>query len=151
MKITSDAFGEGQHIPVKYTCKGENVSPELSWDDVPDSAKTLALIVDDPDAPGMTWVHWVIYNIPATRHELPENISKTTTLSDGTLQGKNSFSNIGYGGPCPPSGPAHHYHFKIYALDTRLDAKSGLTKAELLATMRGHIMAQGELIGLFKR
>lgn len=151
MKITSSAFKEGRNIPATYTCTGTNISPQLSWSGVPDSAKTLALIVDDPDAPSGTWVHWVAYNIPVTRHQFEENLSKSAKLADGTLQGINDFHNIGYGGPCPPPGPAHHYHFKLYALDTHLDLSSGLTKSALLSAMKGHVIAQGELTGSFKK
>lgn len=151
MKLTSNEFKDGQTIPVQFTCKGRNISPELSWDGVPDSARSLALIVDDPDAPGGTWVHWVVYNIPVSRRSFDENIPKTGKLDDGTLQGTNDFKNIGYGGPCPPPGPAHHYHFKIYALDTLFTSAPGLTKARLLDLMKGHIIGQSELTGLFRR
>jgi Raf kinase inhibitor-like YbhB/YbcL family protein len=107
--------------------------------------------MDDPDAPGKTWVHWVIYNIPASRNGLPSGVAKNNTLDDGSLQGKNDFGKIGYGGPCPPAGKPHRYVFKVYALDTTLSLKSGATKARLEAAMSGHILAQGEMIGEYGR
>jgi Raf kinase inhibitor-like YbhB/YbcL family protein len=150
IKLKSSAFKEGGMIPSEYTCDGKNISPSLSWEGVPAGAKSIALICDDPDAPMGTWVHWVIYNLPATIKELPSNIPPTKTLENGARQGINDFRKIGYGGPCPPGG-THRYYFKIYALDTQLDLEPGVTKAQLLKAMEGHILAQGQLMGKYKR
>lgn len=155
LTIESPAFVSDAVIPERFTGDGEDVSPQLSWSGVPGSAKELALIVDDPDAPvAEPWVHWVIYKIPASATGLPENVAKTATPAApaGVLQGKNSWNNIGYGGPAPPRGHGvHHYHFKLYALDTALEVSSGLTKSQLLSAMEGHILAQGELVGTYQR
>lgn len=150
IKITSPAFEEGGMIPKRYTCEGEDVSPPLSWDNIPEGTESIALICDDPDAPMGTWVHWVIYNIPPAVRELPENIPAKDILPDGTRQGITDFRRIGYGGPCPPGG-THRYFFKIYALDTLLDLPPGITKRELLKAMEGHIIGQGQLIGKYRR
>jgi Raf kinase inhibitor-like YbhB/YbcL family protein len=150
IKLTSAAFKEGQLIPRTYTCEGVNISPPLDWSGVPKSAKTLAIICDDPDAPSGTWVHWVLYNLPADNIGLVENLPATEKLAAGGFQGKNDFEKIGYGGPCPPSG-THRYFFKIYALDSELPLKAGATKAELLKTMEGHIVLQGQLMGTYRR
>jgi len=150
LKIKSSAFNEGDMIPKKYTCDGANISPPLAWDSVPMNTKSLALISDDPDAPVGTWVHWVIYNIPPTIKELPENIPPHNTIENGAQQGTNDFRLIGYGGPCPPRG-THRYYFKLYALDKVLDSEPGLTKAHLLKAMEGHIVAQGQLMGRYQR
>jgi len=150
IKITSSAFADGGLIPAKYTCDGADVSPPLQWDAVPEGAKSIALICDDPDAPMGTWVHWVLFNLPAQAKDLAENIPPDKTLPDGAKQGTNDFRRIGYGGPCPPSG-THRYFFKIYALDTELDLEAGASKRQLLKAMDGHILAQGQLIGKYKR
>lgn len=150
IKINSTAFKEGGMIPKRYTCDGEDISPPLSWDSVPEGTKSLALICEDPDAPRGTWVHWVIFNIPADTRGLNENIPPQKTLPSGARQGRNGFGRIGYGGPCPPSG-THRYYFKLYALDTVIDLKPGATKAELLKVMDGHIIAEGQLMGRYKR
>jgi Raf kinase inhibitor-like YbhB/YbcL family protein len=150
IKISSTAFGEGAMIPPQYTCDGKDVSPPFSWSGVPDNAKTLALIGDDPDAPRGTWVHWVLYNLPADVKELPENLPTTETLPSGALQGKNDFGRIGYGGPCPPSG-THRYYFKLYALDADLDLAAGATKDQLLKAMVGKVVGEGQLMGRYRR
>lgn len=150
LKINSSVFETGAMIPGKYTCDGEDISPPLSWDGVPNGTQSLALINDDPDAPMGTWVHWVIYDIPATVKEFKENIPKEKKLSDGTLQGITDFKRIGYGGPCPPSG-THRYFFKLYALDTKLNFDSGATKKQIEDAMKGHILAQAELVGKYAR
>ena len=131
------------------TCDGEDTSPLLSWSEVPSDTRGIALIVDDPDAPGGTWVHWVLYGISPDARELPEGVPSAETTSTGELQGTNDFGNLGYGGPCPPRGDAHRYFFKVYALDADLDA--GLSKNEVLSEMSGHILASGELIGKYQR
>jgi Raf kinase inhibitor-like YbhB/YbcL family protein len=150
LKIKSSAFHEGDMIPNKYTCDGADISPPLTWDAAPMNTKSLALISDDPDAPAGTWVHWVIYNIPPTIKELSENILPHKTIENGAQQGTNDFRKIGYGGPCPPRG-THRYYFKLYALDKVLDSEPGLTKAELLKAMEGHVLAQGQLMGRYQR
>jgi len=150
MKITSSAFEEGEMIPKKYTCDDVDISPPLKWSNVPEGAKTIALICDDPDAPVGTWVHWVLYNLPASITELPENIPPEKTLSNGAKQGTSDFGRIGYGGPCPPGG-THRYYFKIYALDKELDLEPGATKSELLEAMEGSILSEGQLMGRYKR
>ncbi|MGB9770444.1 MAG: YbhB/YbcL family Raf kinase inhibitor-like protein [Candidatus Kapaibacteriota bacterium] len=150
VQIFSSAFENAGFIPRKYTCDGENVSPPLNWKNLPPGTKSLAIINDDPDAPMGTWVHWVIYNIPATSSGLPENVKPQEKLPDGTLQGKNSWGRIGYGGPCPPSG-THRYYFKIYALDKMLDLKPGATKEQVLKAMQGHILAEGAFYGKYSR
>lgn len=150
IKLTSTAFNEGQTIPRTYTCDGMNVSPPLEWSGVPKTARTLAIIADDPDAPGGMWVHWVLYNLPADNIGLVENLPATEKLVASGFQGKNDFEKIGYGGPCPPSG-THRYFFKIYALDVELSLKAGATKAEVEKAMEGHIVGQGQLMGTYSR
>lgn len=150
IKITSPVFEDGGTIPAKYTCDGDNVSPPLNWGAVPNTTKSIALICDDPDAPMGTWVHWVLFNLPADTTKLSENIPPDKTLANGARQGTNDFRKIGYGGPCPPSG-THRYFFKIYAIDTVLDLQAGATKSDLLKAIQGHILAQGQIIGKYKR
>ena len=139
MEIQSSAFKEGATIPAKYTCDSLDISPPLEWSKGPEGTKSYALICDDPDAPGGTWVHWVIYNIPENIQELPENVPKMESLKNGARQGKTDFGSIGYGGPCPPGG-THRYYFKIYALDFILDHKPAITKKELLRAIEKHIL-----------
>ena len=150
MKIESPAFSNGQPIPQKFTCQGADVSPALSWSGAPDNTKSFALIVDDPDAPVGTWVHWVLYDLPADTRSLPENVAKSEHAQNG-VQGINDFKKIGYGGPCPPPGKAHRYFFKLYALDTPLKLKPGATKQDLEKAIKGHILAQAELMGTYQR
>lgn len=149
-KLTSTAFKEGQPIPSTYTCDGVNVSPPLEWSGMPKSARSIAIIADDPDAPGGMWVHWVLYNLPADNIGLVENLPATEKLAAGGFQGRNDFEKIGYGGPCPPSG-THRYFFKIYALDAELPLKAGATKAEVEQAMQGHIVSQAQLMGTYRR
>jgi Raf kinase inhibitor-like protein, YbhB/YbcL family len=149
-KLTSTAFKEGQPIPSTYTCDGVNVSPPLEWSGLPKNAKSIAIIADDPDAPGGMWVHWVLYNLPAKNIGLVENLPATEKLAAGGFQGKNDFEKIGYGGPCPPSG-THRYFFKIYGLDADLSLKAGATKAEVEKAMAGHILSQAQLMGTYRR
>ncbi len=151
MQITSSAFQEGSAIPEKYTCDGADHSPPLAWSGAPAAAKSLVLISDDPDAPVGTWVHWVLYDLPATVTELPENQPKTDTIPAGGSQGLNDFRRLGYGGPCPPPGKPHRYFFRLYALDTRLGLKPGATRKEVDKAMEHHILAQGHLMGTYKR
>lgn len=145
MKISSPAFRHNDSIPAKYTCDGADVNPPLRFEDVPPNAKSLALIVDDPDAPRGTWVHWVVWNISPDTREVPED-----SVPKGALQGMNDFRKIEYGGPCPPSG-THRYFFKLYALDTLLTLGKNADKASLEAAMQGHIISRAELIGRYKR
>jgi Raf kinase inhibitor-like YbhB/YbcL family protein len=151
LEIKSSAFKNGGPIPPKYTCKGQDLSPPLSWSGMPEGAKSIALICDDPDAPAMTWVHWVMYNIPSDQKGLKEGTPKDPELINGTLQGVTDFRRIGYGGPCPPPGGPHRYYFKLYALDTVLNLKAGATKEALLEAMEGHILEETQLMGTFKR
>ena len=150
IKLTSSAFKEGQPIPATYTCKGVNISPPLEWSGVPKTARTIAIIADDPDAPSGMWVHWVLYNLPADNIGLVENLPATENLKAGGFQGKNDSGKIGYDGPCPPSG-THRYFFKIYALDAELPLKAGATKAEVEKAMAGRVVAQGQLMGTYGR
>lgn len=151
LEIKSPVFKEGGSIPLQYTCKGSDISPPLSWSGVPKSAKSMALICDDPDAPGMTWVHWVVYNISPDENGLKEDLAKSGTLPGGTLQGITDFRKIGYGGPCPPPGGPHRYYFKLYALDKKPELKAGATKDMLLKSMDGYILEEAQLMGTFKR
>lgn len=148
--IASTAFAEGGIIPQQYTCDGSDISPPLSWSGVPEGTKSLALISDDPDAPAGTWVHWVLFNIPPETNELPENVPPDQTLASGARHGVNDFGRLGYGGPCPPSG-THRYYFKLYALDAMLDLSGRVTKADLLSAVAGHILAEGQLMGKYRR
>jgi len=155
MTIRSDAFDDGRAIPRRYGEDGEDVSPSLTWSGQPEGTRELALIVDDPDAPTPEpWVHWVLYKVPADVQALPEGLPQTPTLNTppGALQGKNSWGGTGYRGPAPPRGHGvHHYHFRLYALDTPLQAARGLDKGGLIRAMQGHILAQAELIGTYER
>ena len=151
IELTSTAFQEGQSIPRQATGDGRDLSPALKWRNLPAGAKSLALICDDPDAPRKTWTHWLIFNLPAESRELGEGVPAEETLPDGAVQGTNDFGKIGYGGPAPPPGKPHRYFFKLYALDTRLDLPPGVTKDQLLNGMKGHILAEGQLMGKYGR
>ncbi len=150
MKLESTAFTAGNLIPARYTCDGEDLSPPLSWDAPPEGTRSLALICDDPDAPRGTFVHWVLYNLPADLRQLPEGIPAQPQPPVGGIHGKNDFGRSGYGGPCPPSG-THRYFFRLYALDQTLNLAQGATKAELLEAMNGHILISAELMGRYAR
>jgi Raf kinase inhibitor-like YbhB/YbcL family protein len=149
--LRSPAFAQGQEIPVKHTCDGADLSPPLTWSAPPANTRSFALIVDDPDAPAGTWVHWVLYGIGASRRELPEGVPAKDTVPGLGSQGLNDFRRVGYGGPCPPRGPAHRYFFKLYALDAELPVPPRKAKAELLKAMEGHVLGQAELMGRYKR
>lgn len=152
IKIYSSAFKEGGFIPSKYTCEGANTSPQLHWNEVPKDVKSFALIVDDPDAPAGDFVHWIIYNIPGNVKELHEDVTPSRNIPEEVMLGTNGFGRIGYGGPCPPSGKAHRYFFKLYALNTILHhVESGVTKQQLLKAMEGHIISEGHLMGKYQR
>lgn len=150
LKITSTAFEQGDTVPVKYTCSGEDISPPLSIEGAPEGTRSFALIMDDPDAPGQIWVHWVVANLPDSVTSIPEGASGA--LPGAAVEGVNSWEKTGYGGPCPPPGHGvHHYYFKLYALDTTLDVDATATKGEVVNAMSGHILAQAELMGTFER
>ena len=149
-EITSNAFRSGSSVPKKFTCDGPDVSPALSWTGAPAKTKSFALIVDDPDAPVGTWVHWVLYNLPSDTRNVAEGTPKDPRLPNGALQGRNDFGKVGYNGPCPPRGSAHRYFFKIYALDSPMGLKPGATKADLERAMKGHTLDQAQLIGTFQ-
>jgi Raf kinase inhibitor-like YbhB/YbcL family protein len=148
LEISSPAFANGQPIPVDFSCDGRDISPALAWENPPAGTQSFALIMDDPDAPIGTWVHWIIFNIPASSLNLTEGTATDQQLSDGSLQGETSAGSHGYHGPCPPSG-THRYFFKLYALDTMLSITASADKKELLAAMEGHILANAELMGTF--
>ncbi len=148
--VSSTAFSEGGMIPLKYTCDGDDVSPPLSFEGLPDQAASLAVISDDPDAPMGTWVHWVLYNLPPDTRQLPEKLSGDENLENGARHGISDFGRFGYGGPSPPSG-THRYFFKVYALDALLDLSGRVTKYDLEAAMEGHILAEGSLMGKYRR
>ena len=164
--LSSPSFKQNQPIPAKHSCEGADASPALKWEGAPSGAKSFALICDDPDAPGGSWTHWVIYGFPAGTMELPENVGKvdqvasveyemttqTVTKSMVARQGVNDFGKSGYGGPCPPRGHGvHHYHFRLYALGTELNLAPRVTRRQLESTMKGHILAQAELVGTYQQ
>ncbi|HXF28575.1 MAG TPA: YbhB/YbcL family Raf kinase inhibitor-like protein, partial [Chlamydiales bacterium] len=141
-ELTSKAFENGQKIPKKYTCDAEDLSPPLAWKDVPQGTKSFTIIMDDPDAPSGTWLHWIIYDIPGDYKELHEKIHAIEISPKGVRQGMTDFRRIGYGGPCPPPGKPHRYFFRLYALDTTLDLKPRCSREELEKAMKGHILAE---------
>lgn len=149
--ISSSDFQNGSDIPKKFTCEGADVSPALAWTDPPAGAQSLALIADDPDAPVGTWTHWVLFDLPAARRDLPQNVAKIDELPSGGRQGRNDFRKIGYGGPCPPPGNPHRYFFKLYALDTKLNLQPGASKQEVENAMKGHTLGKAELMGKYRR
>jgi len=151
MLVTSTAFRNGEVIPKKYTGDGADVSPPLKWTEPPEGTKSFALICDDPDAPMGTWVHWVIYNLPAGVRELPEGVPAQKDLPNGARQGVNDFRKIGYNGPAPPRGSAHRYFFKLYALSSVPNLPAGASKKDLLKAMEGQILGQSQLMGKYKR
>jgi len=150
IKVSSPAFEDGQMIPAKYTADGQDISPPLKFGNIHPQAKSLAIISDDPDAPVGTWVHWLVWNIPAAVSELPEGLAPDGQLADGTCQGTTDFRRVGYGGPAPPSG-THRYYFKVYAIDCLLELKPGGGRGELEKAMKGHILVEGQLMGRYKR
>lgn len=150
MKIISSAFAEGEIIPSKYICDGENISPPLEWSDFPDNTKTFVILCEDPDAFPKARVYWLMYNIPRNAHKLKENVLDLEKLPQGIIQGINDFRKIGYGGSCPPSG-IHHYIFRIYALDIHLNVEPGLNKIQILNIIDKHVLAQGQLMGRYRR
>jgi len=151
ISISAEKFKDGETIPDLYTCKGKDISPSLFWKGIPDGTKSIALIMDDPDAPGGTFVHWVLYNVPAQTQKLPEGMPHGKILADRSMQGMTDFGRTGYGGPCPPPGKPHRYYFKIYALDSMTDLAPGASKKQLENAIAGHILAKGEIVGIYKR
>ena len=147
LRLTSTAFEHGKSIPVKYTCNGENISPPFEWTTPPENTKSLILIAEDPDAPH-GWIHWVLYNMPADTRSIPENSPKKYELDNGACQGMSDFREVGYGGPCPPSG-IHRYFFRLYAVDTLLHAHLHMTKEDLMMQVSGHIIASAEYMGTY--
>ena len=151
ISISGDGFKEGGTIPDEFTCEGKDISPSLSWEGMPAGTKSISLIMDDPDCSEGTFVHWVLYNIPGQTLMLPKGIPHNKTLADGSMQGMTDFGRAGYGGPCPPSGKPHRYYFKVYALDIKINLPPGASKNQLESSMKGHILASGELIGKYQR
>lgn len=150
LDLTSTVFAAGESIPSEVTCDGDDISPPLQWSDPPAGTQSFALIVDDPDAPIGTWVHWVLFNLPGDSRSLPKAVPPDAELADGSRHGNNSWPRLGYGGPCPPSG-THRYVFKLYALDGKLDLEAGAGKEDLLQAMEGHVLAEAELMGTYAR
>jgi Raf kinase inhibitor-like YbhB/YbcL family protein len=151
LSLSSPIFQEGEDIPTEYTCNGQDISPPLTWGESPSETQSFVLIMDDPDAPGGAFTHWLLFNLPADSRELPEIVPPHNELASGALQGKNSFGKIGYGGPCPPPGSAHHYRFTIYALDQVLDLMAGASRKQVIDAITGHILARGQLTGMYQR
>jgi Raf kinase inhibitor-like YbhB/YbcL family protein len=149
--LTTTAFANGGAIPSKYTCDGIDVSPALRWNNSPAGTQTFALIADDPDAPVGTWTHWILWNIAGQTTALPEGVPKVGGSGDGVRQGHNDFKRIGYGGPCPPPGKPHRYFFKLYALDIKLNVKTGAGREEVERAMKGHVLAETEWMGTYGR
>lgn len=149
--LTSPAISQGAAIPADFTCAGTDRSPALAWSNPPQATKTFAIIVDDPDAPGGTFIHWVAYNIPARVNSLPEGLPQSAAIPGGGTNGINSFEHLGYNGPCPPPGKTHHYHFRLFALDSTLNPGDKADAAALESAMKGHILATAELVGTFER
>lgn len=150
--MQSNDFTDGQRLNIDQTCEGKNISPSLSWGNGVVGVKSFSIVCDDPDAPSKTWVHWVIFNIPASVNSLPAAVSADAELPSGARQGVTDFGTVGFGGACPPKGHGtHHYFFKIYALDTMLDLQAGCSKADLETAMTGHILAGGQLVGTYSR
>jgi Raf kinase inhibitor-like YbhB/YbcL family protein len=150
MQLTSAAFAQGEKIPVRFTCEGDDVSPPLQWRCAPLEARSFALIMDDPDAPRGTWVHWVLYNIPAAAVELTQAVPTLPETPSGARHGRNTAGDMAYAGPCPPPGKPHRYFFRLYALDILLSLSPGATRAELEQAMDQHILGQGELMGTYQ-
>ncbi|RPJ60588.1 MAG: YbhB/YbcL family Raf kinase inhibitor-like protein [Acidobacteria bacterium] len=150
-ELKSSAFETNERIPKKYTCEGLDVSVPLIWSEVPEGTKALALIADDPDAPGGTWVHWVVYDLPARVTHLTEAVPGKEDVEGGGRQGINDFKRVGYGGPCPPPGPTHRYFFKLYALDHATGLAARATKRQVVEAIQGHILAEAQLVGTYSR
>ncbi len=150
LEVRSSAFGEGSSIPSDFTCDGADMSPSIAWSGVPSKAQSLAVIVDDPDAPSGNWVHWLLYDLSPALTRLPAGIPVASVIPDGGFQGRSDFGKAGYSGPCPPEG-THRYFFKVFAIDRILHLEPGVTKKEFLAAMQGHIVAEGSMMGTYER
>lgn len=152
LTVTSAGFSDGGTIPANCTCDGSNLSPELAWSGEPATTRSLVIFVDDPDAP-FAFVHWIAFNLPSSIHELPEGASENagTGMPAGIKEGENGFGNAGYGGPCPPGTKPHHYVFRVYALDSSLSLPSGAKKGDMTAAIKGHVLAEGKIVGLYSR
>lgn len=151
IQVTSAQFRHAEPIPARHTCEGANLSPSLAWSAVPVETRSFALVCDDPDAPGGTWVHWLLYNLSAEAVELGEGVPSLPELPSGARQGINDSGDVGYGGPCPPPGKPHRYFFRLYALDASLSLPPGVTRADLEAAMDGHVLSVGTLMGTYER
>jgi Raf kinase inhibitor-like YbhB/YbcL family protein len=149
LRLHSLSFSDGGRIPRRYTCDGANLSPQLQWQSAPAGTKSLAIIMYDPDA--LSFIHWLVWNIPPDARELAEGASPQGSMPHGFVEGRNDFRSIGYGGPCPPPGNPHHYVFSMYALDVRLDISAGATRRQLNAAMMGHVLDQGQIVGIYQR
>jgi Raf kinase inhibitor-like YbhB/YbcL family protein len=149
IQLTTANFTNNGHIPASCTCDGANTSPALTWSAPPAATRSYALILDDPDAPAGTFVHWVFYNVPATAHSLPAGEPRLGQLADGSRQGRNDFGDTGYEGPCPPGHSPHHYQFVLYAVDTSLNLPAGATKHQVEEALKGHVVAEGKLVGVY--
>jgi Raf kinase inhibitor-like YbhB/YbcL family protein len=151
LRLTSPAFRPGELIPARHACDGDDLSPALAWSDPPHRTRAFALIVEDPDAPGGVFTHWVIFDLPPDARHLPEGVPRTERPPRGGVQGRNDFGNVGYDGPCPPPGQTHHYRFRLYALDEPVAAEPRTTRHELLAAIEGHVVTRVDLIGTYRR
>jgi Raf kinase inhibitor-like YbhB/YbcL family protein len=151
IELSSSAFSEGDTIPKQHTGDGADRSPALTWSEPPAGTKSFTLICDDPDAPRDTWVHWVLFNLPPDTRSLPEGVPASEKLENGASHGQNDFGKIGYNGPAPPRGNPHRYYFKLYALDSPLNLPQQSTKAQVVASMKGHVLAEGQLMGKYQR
>lgn len=151
MELRSSSFEDGANIPVRFTCDGDNVSPPLEWSAPPDGTRAFVLIADDPDAPRGTWLHWTLYDLPQTERALAAQVPASPALPSGARQGRNGFGRIGYGGPCPPPGQGHRYYFRLFALDAPVGLAPGASRHDLESAMRGHVLAQAELMGRYRR
>ena len=151
MVLASAAFRDGEPVPVRHTCDGDDLSPPLAWTGMPVGTRTFALICDDPDAPRGTWLHWLLWNLPADAVELGEGVPPRPELPSGARQGLNDGGDIGYGGPCPPPGKPHRYYFRLYALDSALNLPPGVNRPELETAMEGHVLAHAFTMGTYER
>jgi len=151
LELTSPAFRNGERIPERYTGDGADVSPPLAWSGAPEGTQSFAILCEDPDAPRGTWTHWVAFNLSPSLHVLTEDVPKHAALIDGASQGTNDFGKTGYGGPAPPPGKPHRYHFRLYAVDGILPLKAGASKGQLLSELKGHTLAEAELMGTYGR
>lgn len=151
LAVSTPAFGAGGTIPGKFTCDGENISPAIDWEHAPAGTRSIALIVEDPDAPGGIFTHWIICNIPGSRTGIPAGVPQKPVLPDGSIQGLNNFGRPGYSGPCPPRGPPHRYIFRLFCLDIELAVRPPARKDQILAAMSGHVLGSGEVVGRYSR